>query len=60
MSLPAAWTDAVAPDPFVVAAGTAVLGALVVFVRREALTAEAEELETRHAVQDGVSVFAER
>ena len=53
------WTGSVRV-PFVVAAVTAVLGALVVFVRREALTEEAEELETRHATQDGVSVFADR
>jgi ACDE family multidrug resistance protein len=44
--------------PFVVAALTAVVGALVVFVRRSALTHEAEELETRHASEDGVTVFA--
>jgi MFS family permease len=44
--------------PFVVAAATAVVGALVVFVRRNALTDEAEELEARHAVEDDVTVFA--
>lgn len=44
--------------PFVVAAVTAALGALVVLVRRNALTHEAEELEPRHAVEDGVAVFA--
>ncbi|AJE82532.1 multidrug efflux protein YfmO [Streptomyces albus] len=44
--------------PFVVAAVTAVLGAAVVAVRRKSLTHEAEELETRHATEDGVSVFA--
>lgn len=48
--------------PFVVAAVTAVLGAVVVVVRRKSLTdedeGEAEELETRHAIEDGVGVFA--
>ncbi|WP_263165857.1 MFS transporter [Streptomyces sp. SCSIO ZS0520] len=44
--------------PFVVAAVTAVLGAAVVAVRRKSLTHEAEERETRHATEDGVSVFA--
>jgi len=44
--------------PFVVAAVTAVLGAVVVFVRRNALTHDAEELEPRHAAEDGVAVFA--
>ena len=44
--------------PFVVAAVTAALGAVVVFVRRDALTSEAEELEPRHATEDGVTVFA--
>ncbi|WP_406442509.1 MFS transporter [Streptomyces sp. NBC_01613] len=44
--------------PFVVAAVTAVLGAVVVFVRRHALAHEAEELEPRHATEDGVTVFA--
>ncbi|MEW2495866.1 MFS transporter [Streptomyces nodosus] len=50
------WTDV--HVPFVVAAVTAVVGALVVLVRRNALTHEAEELETRHAVRDSVTVFA--
>lgn len=50
------WTDI--HIPFVVAAVAAVLGAAVVLVRRRALTMEAEELETRHATQDSVSVFA--
>src|SRR3954471_8895096 len=45
--------------PFVVAAVTALLGAVVVVVRRKALTHEAEELETRHAVEDSVTVFAD-
>ncbi|MFF6993354.1 MFS transporter [Streptomyces sp. NPDC008313] len=44
--------------PFVVAAVTALLGAVVVLVRRGALTTEAEELRPRHAAQDGVAVFA--
>ncbi|MGV9907575.1 MFS transporter, partial [Streptomyces sp. NPDC003388] len=50
------WTDI--HIPFVVAAVTAVLGAAVVLVRRRALTHEAEELEPRHASEDGVGVFA--
>ncbi|MEU1432467.1 MFS transporter [Streptomyces sp. NPDC005775] len=44
--------------PFVVAAAAAVVGALVVWVRRSALTHEAEELEPKHATEDGVTVFA--
>lgn len=44
--------------PFVVAAIAAVVGALVVWVRRSALTHEAEELEPKHATEDGVTVFA--
>nr|WSW66954.1 MFS transporter [Streptomyces sp. NBC_00995] len=44
--------------PFVIAAAAAVLGAVVVWVRRSALTHEAEELEPRHATEDGVTVFA--
>ncbi|GKQ41187.1 MFS transporter [Streptomyces sp. A012304] len=50
------WTDV--HIPFVVAAATALAGALVVVVRRHALTHEAEELEPRHAAEDGVTVFA--
>ncbi|WP_420035439.1 MFS transporter [Streptomyces sp. cg28] len=50
------WTDI--HVPFVVAAVTALLGAVVVWVRRNALTHEAEELEPRHATEDGVTVFA--
>ncbi|MGW5130091.1 MFS transporter [Streptomyces sp. NPDC004135] len=50
------WTDV--HVPFVVAAVTAVVGALVVVVRRKALTHEAEELRPRHATEDGVTVFA--
>ncbi|WP_435218129.1 MFS transporter [Streptomyces sp. bgisy034] len=44
--------------PFVVAAVTALAGALVVVVRRRALTGEAGEPETKHATQDSVSAFA--
>ncbi|MER5556480.1 MFS transporter [Streptomyces sp. NPDC002793] len=44
--------------PFVVAAVAALVGAAVVWVRRSALTHEAEELEPRHATEDGVTVFA--
>ncbi|MGW4732535.1 MFS transporter [Streptomyces shenzhenensis] len=50
------WTDL--HMPFVVAAVTALLGALVVVVRRSALTDEAAESATRHATEDGVGVFA--
>ncbi|MGV9255433.1 MFS transporter [Streptomyces sp. NPDC003697] len=44
--------------PFVVAGVTAVLGALVVLVRRRSLTHEAEEHRPQHATEDGVTVFA--
>lgn len=44
--------------PFVVAAVAAVIGAVVVWVRRSALTHEAEELEPKHATEDSVTVFA--
>ncbi|MEV5354005.1 MFS transporter [Streptomyces sp. NPDC052693] len=63
------WTDV--HVPFVVAAVTAVVGALVVVVRRKALTLPhaldsaraggtptAEEPRPRHATEDGVTVFA--
>jgi MFS family permease len=50
------WTDI--HIPFVVAAGAAVIGAVIVAVRRRALTLEAEELAPRHATEDGVTVFA--
>ncbi|MGW7421204.1 MFS transporter [Streptomyces sp. NPDC054813] len=50
------WTDI--HIPFVVAAVTAVLGAVVVLVRRNALAHEAEELAPSHAAEDGVTVFA--
>ncbi|MEU9314557.1 MFS transporter [Streptomyces sp. NPDC048295] len=45
--------------PFVVAAATAVAGAVVVWIRRAALTHEAVELEPKHATEDGVTVFAD-
>ncbi len=51
------WTDI--HIPFVVAAVTALLGAGVVWVRKDALTCEAEDLEPRHATEDGVAVFAD-
>ncbi|MEU3857717.1 MFS transporter [Streptomyces sp. NPDC028722] len=51
------WSDV--HTPFTVAAVTAVLGALVVVVRRRALTHEAEELVPEHATEDGVTVFAD-
>ncbi|MGX1091412.1 ACDE family multidrug resistance protein [Streptomyces albogriseolus] len=50
------WSDV--HMPFTVAAVTAVLGALVVLVRRRALTAEAEEIRPGHATEDGVGVLA--
>ncbi len=50
------WSDV--HMPFTVAAVTAVLGALVVLVRRRALTAEAEELRPGHATEDGMGVLA--
>lgn len=50
------WSDV--HMPFTVAAVTAVLGALVVLVRRRSLSAEAEELQPVHATEDGVGVFA--
>ncbi|AZM55375.1 MFS transporter [Streptomyces sp. WAC 01529] len=51
------WSDV--HVPFVVAAVTAVLGAGVVWVRRASLAHEAEELEPKHATEDGVTVFAD-
>ncbi|MFJ1545339.1 MFS transporter [Streptomyces sp. NPDC088246] len=45
--------------PFVVAAIAAVVGAVVVWIRRTALTHEAKELEPKHAGEDGVTVFAD-
>ncbi|MEE1666529.1 MFS transporter [Streptomyces sp. WAC07094] len=50
------WTDL--HVPFLVAALTAVMGAVVVLVRRRALAHTAEEPEPRHANEDGVTVFA--
>ncbi|MFE7352819.1 MFS transporter [Streptomyces sp. NPDC057543] len=44
--------------PFVVAAIAAVVGAVVVWIRRTALSHEAQELEPKHATEDGVTVFA--
>ncbi|MFF3173378.1 MFS transporter [Streptomyces sp. NPDC057900] len=44
--------------PFVIAAVAAVIGAIVIWVRRSALSHEAEELEPKHATEDGVTVFA--
>ncbi|MEU9439367.1 MFS transporter [Streptomyces sp. NPDC048304] len=44
--------------PFLVAAVTALLGALVVAVRRRALTHEAAAHATAHATEDSVTVFA--
>ncbi|MFF1406968.1 MFS transporter [Streptomyces sp. NPDC058294] len=51
------WSDV--HTPFTVAAVTAVLGAVVVVVRRRALTHEAAELVPEHATEDGVTVFAD-
>lgn len=45
--------------PFVVAAATAVVGAVVVWIRRAALTHETVELEPKHATEDSVTVFAD-
>ncbi len=44
--------------PFLVAAATALIGAVVVYVRRSALTHEAAELAPRHVREDSVTVFA--
>ncbi|MFB7459349.1 MULTISPECIES: MFS transporter [unclassified Streptomyces] len=52
----AEWTDL--RVPFAVAGATAVAGALVVAVRRRALTSDAEELQPRHATEDSVTIFA--
>ncbi|MEU2464250.1 MFS transporter [Streptomyces sp. NPDC012486] len=51
------WSDI--HTPFVVAAAAALAGAVVVWVRRAALTHEAEELVPRHATEDGVTVLAD-
>ncbi len=50
------WTDV--HLPFVVAAGAAVTGTVIVAVRRRALTTEAEERAPQHATEDGVTAFA--
>ncbi|MEE1804391.1 MFS transporter [Streptomyces sp. JV176] len=50
------WSDV--HVPFLVAAGAAVVGAVVVGVRRGALSHRAEELRPAHATEDGVGVFA--
>lgn len=51
------WSDI--HTPFVVAAAAALAGAAVVWVRRAALTHEAEELVPRHATEDGVTALAD-
>ncbi|MET9931074.1 MULTISPECIES: MFS transporter [unclassified Streptomyces] len=50
------WTDV--HMPFVVAGAAALLGAVVVTVRRASLTRGAEEPAPKHAAEDGVGVFA--
>ncbi|WP_329463203.1 MFS transporter [Streptomyces sp. NBC_01431] len=50
------WSDI--HTPFVVAAVAAVVGAVIVWVRRTSLSHEAAELQPSHATEDGVSVFA--
>ncbi|MFJ5676689.1 MFS transporter [Streptomyces sp. NPDC093097] len=54
----AEWTDL--HIPFVIAALAAAIGAGIVAIRRRALTLRAEELEPRHATEDGVAVFEDR
>lgn len=44
--------------PFLVAGATALAGAAVVWARRTSLTHDADELQPRHASEDGVTVFA--
>lgn len=51
------WSDV--RTPFVVAATAAVGGAVVVLVRRTALTHEARVPGPRHAAEDGVAAFAD-
>ncbi|MFJ8572225.1 MFS transporter [[Kitasatospora] papulosa] len=51
------WSDI--HTPFVVAAAAALAGAVVVWVRRAALTHEAKELVPRHATEDGVTALAD-
>ncbi|WP_329321385.1 MULTISPECIES: MFS transporter [unclassified Streptomyces] len=43
---------------FLVAGATALAGAAVVWARRTSLTHDADELQPRHASEDGVTVFA--
>ncbi|MFE4916262.1 MFS transporter [Streptomyces sp. NPDC056652] len=45
--------------PFVIAALAAVVGAVIVGVRRGALSQEAEQSRPAHATEDGVAVFAD-
>ncbi|PVE09904.1 MFS transporter [Streptomyces scopuliridis] len=45
--------------PFVIAAAAAIVGAVIVGVRRGALRHEAEELRPAHATEDSVAVFAD-
>ncbi|MFJ5682826.1 MFS transporter [Streptomyces sp. NPDC093099] len=51
------WSDV--HIPFVVAALAAVVGAVIVGVRRGALSQNAAELRPAHATEDGVTVFAD-
>ncbi|MEU6060001.1 MFS transporter [Streptomyces sp. NPDC047097] len=44
--------------PFVVAGAAALVGAVIVWVRRRVLSHQAEELQPQHAVEDSVAVFA--
>ncbi|MER5208550.1 MFS transporter [Streptomyces sp. NPDC002825] len=50
------WSDV--HMPFAVAGAAAVIGALIVRVRRASLTHEVRELAPKHATEDGVGVFA--
>ncbi|MBD0710990.1 MULTISPECIES: MFS transporter [unclassified Streptomyces] len=50
------WSDV--HMPFVVAGAAAVVGAVIVGVRRASLTHEAAEQAPKHAAEDGVGVFA--
>ncbi|MFF8374594.1 MFS transporter [Streptomyces sp. NPDC015661] len=50
------WSDV--HTPFVVAGAAAVIGAVIVRVRRTALTHEARVLAPKHATEDGVGAFA--
>ncbi|MEE1756413.1 MFS transporter [Streptomyces sp. SP18CS02] len=51
------WSDV--RMPFVVAGAAALAGAGIVWARRSSLGHEAEELGPKHAVEDGVTVFAD-